>query len=111
MNFYRYKTEYDINDRVIVKLLVYEIYKETEKGFWVVEIHEEPKIGYWTGEYIFNKHFILKKPGRKKYAYPTKKEALNNYILRTEKYKKILENNLHHCKKGLEFALKINTDE
>ena len=102
MKFYRYKTEYDINDRVIAKLFVYEIYKETEKGFWIVPIDDF---------YPMDKHFILKKPGRKKYAYPTKKEALNNYILRTEKYKKILEDNLHHCKQGLEFALKINIDE
>jgi hypothetical protein len=102
MKYYRYKTKYIGDYRTPVELVVYEIYKETEKGFWIVPVDDF---------YPIDKHFILKKPGRKKYAYPTKKEALTNYILRTEKYKKILEDSLHHCKQGLEFALKINIDE
>ena len=58
----------------------YDLIKETPKGYWIgwrIPSNEKFK---W-----------ISKTSKKKYAYPTKEEALENLRLRTEVRKKILE--------------------
>lgn len=80
--------------------IIYNLHKETPKGYW---------IGY--GENIKGKlrsdSIWVSKTAKKRHAYPTKEEALNNYIKRTLKYKDILENKLSDCKYGLYLADKL----
>ena len=52
----------------------------------------------------------VSKTSRKRFAYPTKEEALENYIKRTEKRLKILEWQVEECKIGIMLA-KAKKDE
>ena len=75
------------NSRLV--LSEYNLYKETPKGYWI--------------GYRYSKRWISK-TGKKRYAYPTKKEALINYIKRTERRKEILENQAFACQLGINSA-------
>jgi hypothetical protein len=96
MEFYRYETircEGSLLQFADVELKTIPLIKETEKG-------------YWIGKYEWQKKWIPKE-SRKRYAYPTKEEALKNYILRTEKRIKILKSGLSTSEQALDCALKI----
>ena len=69
-----------------------EYVKETEKGYWITE-RDWPSYKKW-----------IPKQSKKRFAYPTKKEALNNYILRTKRRMKILNSQLEYCKEGISTA-------
>jgi hypothetical protein len=104
MNFYRYETvqyaslgmDGDYTSSKIpnpkLELRTYDLIKETTKGFW---------IGY--GEIMHYKRWISK-TAKKRFAYPTKEEALNGYITRTKKRMEIMEYQLSSCKMGLGLA-------
>ena len=104
MKFYRYEIKqysnygYDIDGDYVpsslppttkLELEEYNLIKETEKGYW---------IGYtWFKKWV-------SKTSKKRFAYPTKEEALTNFIKRTERRINYLENDLDACKIGLELA-------
>jgi len=111
MKFYRYETvEYavhDIDGELVsspfpnpkLELRKYDLIKETPKGYWIgFKNNYGIKIGTWQK--------WISKTSRKRFAYPTEKEALNNFILRTERRIKILDRQLISCKIGLEIAKK-----
>lgn len=112
MNFYRYETveyasmgidgEYERSKfpNPKLELRTYNLMKETPKGYW---------IGYGSFSKFCWKKWIPKE-SRKRFAYPTKKEALNNYIKRTEKRIDIMEYKISSCKIGLNLALAIEKD-
>jgi len=92
MKFYRYEAiqyaEHDIDGELVspkipnptIELREYDILKETLKGYWIG--HKEfPEL---------SKRWVSK-TSKKKFAYPTKDEALINFIKCTEKRIKILE--------------------
>jgi len=62
-----------------IHLSEYEIYKETPKGYWL------------TLARINMRYKWVSKDARKRFAYPTKKEAMVNFIKRTEKRLGILK--------------------
>jgi hypothetical protein len=66
-------------------------------------IKETPK-GYWIGFKDIGSYKWISKTSKKRYAYPTEKEALNNFILRTERRVKILNWQLQCCEIGLDIA-------
>lgn len=72
-----YRYESSIDDKL--KLLSFDVIKETDKGYWI--------------ETSYSKKWI-KKNARKKYAYESPKLALHNFIKRYEKYLSILENKI-----------------
>jgi hypothetical protein len=95
MKFYRYEAiqyaEHDIDGELVspkipnptIELREYDILKETLKGYWIG--HKEfPEL---------SKRWVSK-TSKKKFAYPTKDEALINFIKRTEKRIKILEHQI-----------------
>ena len=88
MNFYRYKITKAAHTPLVV-LDKYSLKRETPKGYW---------IGYsWTE---FGKKWVHKK-SKKRFAYPTKEEAMVNFIKRTEKRIGYLERDLELCKLAL----------
>jgi len=109
MKFYRYEAvEYsagvDQFDEPIRKLFpdpkielrTFNLHKETPKGYW---------IGYGHPDNGLQSHSQwVSKTAKKRYAYPTKEEAMNNYIKRTEKRIKILKSQLDSCEYALSKA-------
>ena len=95
MKFYRYEArqyvsidtdgEYYSSSIPNPKLEVreFDLVKETPKGYWIglfLKPMDKPYYEKWVS-----------KTAKKRYAYPTKEEALNNYIRRTESRIKILK--------------------
>ncbi len=91
MKFYRYRTVRS-ETNVFIDLDIYNLHKETPKGYW---------IGYGSlleGQLRSNSIWIPK-VSRKRFAYPTKEEALHNYIKRCEKRTAILRTQLNDMDK------------
>jgi hypothetical protein len=75
-----------------LELITYDLIKETEKGYW---------IGY--------KNFSswkkwIPKTSKKRFAYPTKQEAMKNFITRTKRRIKLLKWQIDCCNIALGFA-------
>ena len=65
-----------------LRFIEYQLVKETPKGYWIT--HRS-----WRLQMISPKW--ISKTSRKRFAYPTKQEALTNYIKRTERKPGIFE--------------------
>jgi len=110
MNFYRYETvTYASGDEYfeshgITKLDLHEynLYKETPKGYW---------IGYGVIGMLHSKGKWVSKTSRKRYAYPTREDALVNYIKRTERHMCFLNEKLRQCKEGIKIAKQLLENE
>ena len=99
MKFYRYEAhEYAVLDydgeyvsspfpNPKLEVMEYELIKETPKGYWI-----GLRLNSWS-ETVHWKKWIPKS-SKKRYAYPTKEEALTNYIKRTERRVSILKHQL-----------------
>lgn len=81
--------------RVALESLEFELLRETPCGYWICT----------TGFFFWKKW--VSKTSRKRYAYPTKEEALKNFKKRTEKRVKILLNQVYACNEGLKLAKDI----
>lgn len=84
-----------------LRLIEMELHKETPKGYWIG--YGEPGRGYASASQW------VSKTSKKRYAYPTKEEAMHNFKCRTERRLKILQAQVDKCKTGLhliESALK-----
>lgn len=105
MKFYRYEArvyaELDIDGDFVsptlripkMVLTTLNLHKETPKGYW---------IGYGHPDNGLQGHSTwVSKTAVKRYAYPTKEEAMTNYIKRTERRIKILKSQLSECEYGL----------
>jgi hypothetical protein len=103
MEFYRYEMrryarlsafdEVSGHD-VSLDLITLNLHKETPQGYW---------IGYGNlieGQLRSESKWVSK-TSRKRYAYPTKEEAKNNFIARTEKRIRILNSQLTDSKQVL----------
>ena len=111
MKFYRYETKifasisddigytFSLLPDVKLHLYTYELYKETPKGYWIT--HQSIFPGGWD-KLLWKKW--ISKTSTKRYAYPTKKEALINYIKRTERRIKLLEGQINISRSGLALA-------
>ena len=105
MEFYRYEFSVTVSasddDRLSFPLFrhinlycnTFYLVKETPKGYWIDRI----KVAEYLEDYRLKdiKKYCrwIPKKSKKRYAYPTKQEALNYFIKRTEKYKRILKEN------------------
>lgn len=107
MKFYRYVwveyAEHDYDGELCspklpnpkITINTFELKKETEKGYWI-GIEGIDKAMRW-----------ISKSSKKRYAYPTKEEALLNFIKRTEKRVKILSHDLACCEIAIKLAQSI----
>jgi hypothetical protein len=80
----------------IIQLSEYALKEETEKGYWIGHVG----FGKW-------KKWIPRQ-SKKRFAYPTKEEAMLNLKKRTEKRIEILKHQLKWCEVGLS---KVKTDQ
>jgi len=94
MEFYRYKildltqgSGFFYIPECEVTLLTFPLVRETPKGYWILD---ELDLEKW-----------ISKTSRKRFAYPTKKEAFLNFKKRTEKRLKILSHQVNLCKIAL----------
>ncbi len=113
-SFYRYTTveyasmgidgEYTSSTIPNPTLILHEyfLHKETPKGYWI-------GIGLFGG--IIGEPFWVSKNAKKRYAYPTKEEAMTNYIKRTERRIKILKRQLWSCEISLDIAKQKNSEK
>jgi hypothetical protein len=102
MKFYRYRAEnsavHDIDGELMtpsipnpyIVLEEYFLNRETPKGYWIG--YEENGDGYLHSAFKW-----VSKTARKRYAYPTKEEALQSFIKRKEKQIKILKYQLSNA--------------
>ena len=109
MKFYRYEArEYavlDIDGEYVssaipnprIELRKFDLIKETPKGYW---------IGFFLNKWNKEPHFKrwVSKTTRKRFAYPTKEEALTNYIKRTERRIKIMKRQILVAEIALGYA-------
>ena len=87
-----------------IELRTYNLHKETPKGYWI-------GYGYYRPDMLRGNSRWVSKTGLKRYAYPTKKEAMWNYIKRTEKRVKILKAQLRTTEVALERAKALQKHE
>lgn len=106
MKFYRYEERKwaDINDfgelgsssHDSVRLITLNLHRETPQGYW---------IGYGKPDDGFHSHSRwVAKHGKKRYAYPTKKEALWSFFARKKQQVRILKNQLRTAEIALRNA-------
>lgn len=88
MKFYRYENVRFV-DRVRVQEIVYDLVKETPKGYWID----------WWGDKKW-----VSKTTKKRWAYPTREEAKTNFIARKNRQIEILTDKLKDAKDALYFA-------
>jgi hypothetical protein len=82
--FYRYVTQWNHYDEAEVGLLTFDLIKETPGGYWIDT----------TAHFLKGKKKWVSKHSKKRYAYPTKAEAMVNFIKRKEKEEKIYRHRL-----------------
>lgn len=99
MKFYRYILE-DISSEHIVdanmKLLEFDLVRETNKG-------------YWINNEVFLHLKWISKTSRKRFAYPTKEEALVSFKARCRKRLRIAEHQVKLCHIVLNYFLNEKT--
>lgn len=76
-----------------LELIPYQLIKETDKGYWIGFEHS-----------IYKKW--VSKTSKKRFAYPTKEEALKNFILRTKRRVEILKHQIVCSEIALDLAEK-----
>lgn len=81
--------------RKVILLEIFRVKSHTPKGVWL-----QWKIGPWTST---EKKFVLHN-ARKKFAHPTRNEALESFIARKTKQKKILSAQLRTVESFLNLA-------
>jgi len=90
MKFYRYK-DIRYTDRVRIHLNEYVLVKETLKGYWIKDDWDK---------YDDHKRWVSK-DGKSRYAYPTKEEAMVNFLARKKRQIEILEYKLRNARMAL----------
>ncbi len=110
MEFYRYESYQQggvdedsyFPPTVRVSLSTLNLVKETPKGYWIC--FGDPK------QYYGDKRWVSK-TSRKRYAYPTKEEALNGFIFRKKRQVRILKAILDIAQTSLELGLELQKKE
>ncbi len=107
MEFYRYQEcQYsDIHDfgeggssiRVNVELITLNLHKETPGGYWIGYGHYAPDMLRGNSRWV-------SKNSKRRYAFPTKKEALLNFHPRKKQQVRILKNQLQTAEIALKDA-------
>lgn len=78
-----------------LQLVEFDLVKETPCGYWI-------KQSSWLFYDLPNKW--VSKTGRKRYAYPTKEEALKSFFFKKKRQIKILQTQLDFAKNDLKIA-------
>ena len=105
MEFYRY-SYYEVGSiyeeepfslkmfpNIKLRIDSFSLVKETEKGYWIRSPYDSYGFKRWVS-----------KTAKKRFAYPTKEEALNNLVIRTKRRLNYLEHDINACRKVLILA-------
>lgn len=84
-----------------IGLRTYNLFRETQKGYWIG--YGRVRQGIMRGQARW-----VSKTSKKRFAYPTKEEALQNFLKRTERRVKILKYQLLTCEIAIEKAKYIS---
>ena len=95
MELYRYRDVQYADGLLVIHLETYETIKETPCGYWVLP---ESAVGYIG--LLYRKKWVSK-TSRKRFAYPTKAEALNSLKARRERQIVYAKSSLNHAQKVL----------
>lgn len=95
--FYRYEYPYSFCNAHLI-LLEFDLIKETPKGYWI-NTDDQYSFGSISKKWV-------SKTATKRYAYPTKKEAMENLFHRTYRYIKILDAKLHDAHAAMDLIKK-----
>lgn len=94
-------------ESIIEKLYRYEGYDTYSlENPYEYKIVKETRCGWWVTCFCFPtvKPRWVSKSGKKRYAYPTKEEALTNYIARKRSQIQHCKNNIAQAEDGLRLA-------
>jgi len=98
MKLYRYERDHTLEDGYELNCIEFEIIRETEKGYWIdLKVMDRPK-------------FVLKGDVGKRFAYSTKRAALNNFIARANRSILISKAMIIESRKYIETAESLNLD-
>ncbi len=95
MTLYRAEDNFDNS----VMFIPYDVISETKCGYWIMAC----KSPDWKDK----RHWVSGN-SLKRFAYPTREEALTNYIKRKEKYISILKNKILYTEELLDEARKVD---
>jgi hypothetical protein len=90
---YEFRQMGECFDEVELLPKIFYVFKKTDKGFWISYSNTKGK--KWVNNYA-----------KKRFAYPTKKQALNNFIKRKERYRSILIWNIKQINSLIKLAKK-----
>jgi hypothetical protein len=98
MKHYRYQSKITYDEfappKVSIELIEFDSIKETRAGYWIIE---SIYMRYYTrGINHIKKRFVLKN-SRKRFAYPTKDEAMNSFKIRANKRVSYLKRDLSNA--------------
>lgn len=93
MQFYRYEN-YQTYDGTRIMERTFNLIRETPCGYWISE-------GGWN---ISGKHKWVSKTSRKRFAYPSKEEALTSFKARKHRQTEILRAQLSNAEYALDLA-------
>lgn len=101
MEFYRYEDMRTWGETLVYERVFY-LVSETPKGYW---IHSRPN--FKKGDLYFYPHdkpYWVSKTARKRFAYPTREQALQGYLARKQRQIVILEDKLEIAKEAIIIA-------
>jgi hypothetical protein len=105
-NFYRYEDHLDYWNfylnipKLIIREINFKLVKETPKGYWIKQISILPEDERWVS-----------KSSRNRYAFPTKAEAINNFLHRKSRQISILDKKLQQAKKAFDQGMQMKEEE
>lgn len=85
--------DYPSGHTTLLDLEVYDVIKETPKGFWIEERYGfagQPRSKTWVNNY-----------SRKRFAYPTIEEAKESFKARKARHRRILESKINDIESAL----------
>ncbi len=97
MKHYRYQSHItyreDLPAHVNIRFIEFESVKETKSGYWIIE---KCLLNSYKIKPSINPIFVLKQ-SKKRFAYPTKEEAFNSFVIRNRRRITFLKRDLEHA--------------
>lgn len=102
MKFYRYNDIDVYNHGIEVRLETLYLVRETDKGYWIS--HHPNYNEHATLHAVWDKPRWISKTSRKRYAYPTKSEALEGFYYRKRRAVELFHFSLEKARRALDVA-------
>lgn len=103
MEFYRYYERNNYDEGVKVWEKIFYLVKETPCGYWISENKDYYKKD--VIHYLWDEPRWISKTSRKRYAYPTRKEAIESFKMRKKRQLEIVNYQTKRTKDALEYMI------